>query len=131
MGTNYYLCNSSYKEVEKYSRPPNTVETLTLSNGLRVHSLHVCKKSVGWKPLFEPHLGIYQSVKELLSFVKTNNRDWFLANEYGDTIPPEHFKLLLESWKEPDDKSHKESWGGYGYWFLDPEEYEFIDSEFV
>lgn len=62
-------------------------------------SVHLGKRSGGWKFLWNFHQNEYYRDKEsLLSFIRSGR----IVNEYGEEIPPDDFIEMALSWGQPD-----------------------------
>ena len=65
MSTNYYMMTTDKEIVKKYF--PNEYEIVDfLYLG---YEIHIGKRSMGWRPLFQAHKKAYNSVSELLIFL--------------------------------------------------------------
>lgn len=142
MGTNYYLCIPIDEAAEQNLLPVSHesddylyMNSVALRLGKQQGSmpelvLHVCKKSIGWKPLFEAHEGVYKSVRELVALLEANDR-WSIVDEYDEAVPTGKFKKMLAEWNALTDvESHeKYSSGRHDYW-MDADGYDFTEGEF-
>ena len=67
------------------------------------YEVHIGKKSMGWKPLFQNHDNAYHSVEEMKEFVKTHSTKISIYNEYNEKFTLEELEeRLIDGWrKEP------------------------------
>ena len=66
MSTNYYMITKDKDFVKKYF--PNEYELTDLP--YFGYEVHIGKRSIGWKPLFQGHKKAYNSVSEMIDFSK-------------------------------------------------------------
>lgn len=93
MSTNYYLVSRNPDDTETFERAG-----LTYEYGKFNVSAHLCKKSVGWDPLFQLHPGA-RSVKALLRVIGTMPDTVQILDEYGTELTREQFREMVEEWR--------------------------------
>lgn len=153
MGTNYYMLTQNKAMKNKYF-PDDCVLTDYPDLG---YCIHICKKSIGWKTLFQSHPKAYNSVAELEAFILTHKEDFIFFDEYNESFTAEdfveHIKYLdrdkngnIGSWNkgtkplichEEYKKEHPEeyynsvfhSYDAVKYW-QDEDGYDFTEGEF-
>lgn len=94
MSTNYYMMMRNKKIVEKYF--PNEYEIV--DSPYFGYEIHIGKRSIGWKPLFEEHKHAYESVKEMLSFIEKHKRYIRIFDEYNQEFDIDGLKEELIAW---------------------------------
>lgn len=94
MGTNYYMITKSKELVEKYF--PNEYELV--DSPYFGYEIHIGKRSCGWKPLFEQHKNAYDSVEELINFIKSHSNDINIIDEYSREFTIEGLCEELITW---------------------------------
>ena len=117
------------------------------------YEIHIGKRSVGWKPLFENHKHAYNSVSELLEFLKKYHNRIEIYDEYGELHTIEQLRKELIDWAakqekrtihydnyigdietpidhvEMDQKDNRNPWLKIQYWH-DKDGYDFTDRPF-
>lgn len=68
------------------------------------YEIHIGKRSVGWKPLFEIHEKAYDSVSDLLDFLKRYQDKVKIYNEYNEIHTIEQLKEELIDWAKNQEK---------------------------
>ena len=78
--------------------------------------LHICKISMGWKPLFEA-TKFYGNVKELKEFYNKNKDRIHIEDEYGEEQDiDELFQFIDMKYKDKNSQSHTDAYkDGQGY----------------
>ena len=78
--------------------------------------LHICKISMGWKPLFEA-TKFYSNVKELKEFYDKNKDRIHIEDEYGEEQDiDELFQFIDMKYKDKNSQSHTDAYkDGQGY----------------
>jgi len=85
--------------------------------------LHICKISIGWKPLFES-TKYYKSMQELKNFYEKNKNRISITDEYGEEQDiDELFKTIDNRYKNKNNRSHPDA-------YKDEQGYEWIDCDF-
>ena len=84
--------------------------------------IHIGKRSVGWKPLFQKNEG-FSSVAELKIFYEANREKYEIVNEYGDVFDWDGLKNELIDWNG----SRRDT--GHDI-YLDTEGYAWTEHEF-
>lgn len=152
MGTNYYRVPTSEEMEERKSRLEKRIKELDMSPGqierdyCTIHSMtndwdymnpwseftndtsiHLGKRSGGWKFCWNFHKNRYYSNKEeLLSFIRSGR----VVDEYGEEQNVEEFITMALEWGEPDgwivneEYRKKERSKGHGAFWLDNERYD-------
>lgn len=87
MGTNYYLLSRHKKMVHKYF----PYEYEYAEEPYLAYEIHLCKVSFGWKVLWEEHRNAYNSVEELIEFIRKYNKWFKIYDEYSRLIPLDQF----------------------------------------
>lgn len=100
MSTNYYMLSQSKGFVEKYF-PGEYELTDTPMFG---YEIHIGKRSMGWKPLFQEHKNAYDSVEELVEFITKHSV--ILYDEYGTILTEKELKENLIDWGENQTKQY-------------------------
>ena len=67
------------------------------------YEIHIGKRSMGWKPLFEAHKKAYNSVSEMLEFIMYHP-EIRIFDEYGKNLSITQFKEELIDWGENQEK---------------------------
>jgi len=149
MGTNYYRIPSESEMITRKERLKNRIDTMSfepdqIEVGFRFieggddslpfweylnpweefiegTSIHLGKRSSGWKFCWNFHENRYYSSKEdLIEFVMSGR----VVDEYGEDVNPQEFLDMAFSWGESDgqvaDKEYFEKNHG---WIGDPENY--------
>jgi len=123
MGTNYYRVPKSHEIVEKKqklimrieemdiwsaSEAKNQFRTIPISEYqnstpweefMDMMSVHLGKRSSGWKFCWNFNNNIYYSNKEeLMKFIRSGR----VVDEYGEEIEPEEFIEMALEWGQPD-----------------------------
>ena len=123
MGTNYYRVPKSHEVVERMqnlnmrvgemdvwsaSEAKNEFRTIPVTDYQYMTpwdefidgmSVHLGKRSSGWKFLWNFHDNVhYSSKEELLDYVRTGR----IVDEYGMEIDPEEFLKMALEWGHPD-----------------------------
>ena len=115
------LCNEMSKETN------NLFESQELSDynnwwnymhlaEIEYPELHICKISMGWKPLFEA-TKFYGNVKELKEFYNKNKDRIHIEDEYGEEQDiDELFQFIDTKYKDKNSQSHTDAYkDGQGY----------------
>lgn len=100
MSTNYYMLSQSKGFVEKYF-PGEYELTDTPMFG---YEIHIGKRSMGWKPLFQEHKNAYDSVEELVEFITKHSV--VLYDEYRTILTEKELKENLIDWGENQTKQY-------------------------
>jgi len=108
MGTNYYRIPTQLEMEERKAKlikdiadldiSPSDMESVwdSITEGT---SIHLGKRSGGWKFCWNFHDNKYYSNKEeLIQFVLSGR----VVNEYGDEIDPQEFLDMAFEWSQPD-----------------------------
>jgi hypothetical protein len=152
MGTNYYRIPTEAEMLEKKRKLQERIENLdvslgtiergfsTLENGesnwdyhspwsefIEGTSIHLGKRSGGWKFCWNFHENKYYTNKEeLLAFIRSGR----IVNEYGEEQEVEEFIEMALTWGEPDGFIYDQAYLDYmkkeGYhrdYSLDPSKY--------
>lgn len=94
MGTNYYLMTKNKSFINTYF-PDEYELTDTPEFGYEVH---LGKRSLGWKPLFQTHEYAYHSVKEMLNFLREHNNQIKIYDEYDTYMDVKQLEEELINW---------------------------------
>lgn len=94
MGTNYYAITKKKDLVEEHFPYDYTLTDEPYFG----YEIHIGKRSMGWKPLFQEHSGAYGSVKEMLRFFEDHSDDFELYDEYLETMTLDRLKEELVDW---------------------------------
>lgn len=85
--------------------------------------LHICKVSMGWKPLFQV-TKFYSSVKELKEFYNQNRDRIHIEDEYGQEQGiDELFEYIDMKYKDKNNQSHTDA-------YKDKQGYEWVSNNF-
>ena len=68
------------------------------------YEIHIGKRSMGWKPLFQEHKNAYDSVEELVEFITKHSV--VLYDEYGTILTEKELKENLIDWGEKQTKQY-------------------------
>lgn len=72
--------------------------------------LHICKSSMGWKPLFQV-TKFYSNVKELKEFYNQNKDRIHIEDEYGEEQDiDELFKFIDMKYKDKNNQTHTDAY---------------------
>ena len=94
MGTNFYMMTTKKDLVEKhFSLEYEIVDTPYFG-----YKIHIGKRSYGWKPLFAEHQDAYHSVMEMKDFIKTNQKDIRIFDEYNREFTLEELETEFINW---------------------------------
>lgn len=104
MSTNYYMLSQDKKFVEKYFHGEYQLTDTPVFG----YEIHIGKRSMGWKPLFQEHKNAYKSVSELMNFIKLHTRTHviYLYDEYGTILTEKELKENLIDWGEKQTKQY-------------------------
>jgi len=130
MGTNYYRiptqlemeeCKAKLiKDIADLDMSPLNMESVwdRFTEGT---SIHLGKRSGGWKFCWNFHDNKYYSNKEeLIQFVLSGR----VVNEYGDEIEPQEFLDMAFEWSQPDGLIIDEKWTRENSsWLPNPQDY--------
>jgi len=131
MGTNYYRIPTQLEMEERKSKlikdiadldiSPSNMESVwdSITEGT---SIHLGKRSGGWKFCWNFHNNKYYSNKEeLIQFVLSGR----VVNEYGDEIEPQEFLDMAFEWGQPDGLITDEKYlRENSSWLSNPQDYE-------
>lgn len=92
MSTNYYMLSQSKGFAEKYFHGEYELTDTPMFG----YEIHIGKRSMGWKPLFQEHKHAYDSVEGLMAFIKNNSV--VLYDEYGIILIETELKENLIDW---------------------------------
>lgn len=92
MSTNYYMLSQSKGFAEKYFHGEYELTDTPMFG----YEIHIGKRSMGWKPLFQEHKHAYDSVEGLMAFIKNNSV--VLYDEYGIILTETELKENLIDW---------------------------------
>lgn len=96
MGTNFYMMSRNKELVEKhFPFEYEIVDTPYLG-----YKIHIGKRSMGWKPIFREHNKAYNSVEELKAFIRKNQKDIHIFDEYNSEFSLEELEDELITWGE-------------------------------
>ena len=85
--------------------------------------LHICKISMGWKPLFQA-TKFYNNVQELKDFYYKNKNKIVIKDEYGEEQDiDELFKDIDDRYNNKDNQAHEDA-------YKDKQGYEWVTSNF-
>lgn len=118
MSTNYYMITKDKDFVKKYF--PNEYELTDLP--YFGYEVHIGKRSIGWKPLFQGHKKAYNSVSEMIDFFKRFDNECMLYDEYNRILSIEQLNEELVKWGEYQTTKYMKYipggrlWNGKGGW---------------
>jgi len=148
MGTNYYRIPTEEELERKKERLKERIDSMPMSVGnverafryidnpddewsslnpwdefIRVTSIHLGKRSSGWKFCWNFNGNKYYSTKqELIDFVSSGR----VVNEYGEEIDARKFLDMAFAWGQPDglvaDKTYFDT-TSHHHWMSNPEDY--------
>lgn len=147
MSTNYYFINKeSRKESEEFNgRLTNLFEgfsyqlrQLGVEDTLNVElekwmyekqeeSIHIGKRSHGWRPLFEA-CDHFESVKDMKKWYADNKDDYIIEDECGKELSWLDLENELIKWDGKN--THFRQHSGYIAYFLDKDGFEWTRGEF-
>lgn len=96
MGTNYYMMTKDKTIVERYF--PN--EYKIVDNPYFGYEIHIGKRSIGWRPLFQVHDKAYDSVEAMLKFLEFHKMDIEIYDEYSEKFSIDGLKEELIDWAD-------------------------------
>ncbi len=96
MGTNFYMMTTNKELVEEHF--PNEYEIV--DTPYFGYEIHIGKRSCGWKPLFCEHKNAYDSVEGMRKFIRNNNNDIRIFDEYNREFSLEELEDELITWGE-------------------------------
>ena len=103
-----------YEELQDYNNWWNYIHLAEIE----YPELHICKISMGWKPLFEA-TKFYNSVQGLKDFYNKNKYRVIIIDEYGEEQDiDELFKDIDDRYNNKDNQAHEDAYKdkqGYGY----------------
>lgn len=94
MGTNFYLTTSNKKFVKKYFTGEYE---LTYDPYFR-YEIHLNKRSCGWKILYQAHPKAWNSVEEMLEFIKKYSNKVEIYDEYNSRYTLEEYIKEVVEW---------------------------------
>ena len=95
MGTNFYLNIKNKDFAEKYFHGEYEEDNLYPFG----YKVHIGKRSVGWKSLYQSHKAAYNSVEEMMIFIrKYYLKELKIYNEYRLELNPNVLKKELIDW---------------------------------
>lgn len=97
MSTNYYACFKNKAIVNKYFGYEEYEKNILDDKGI-VYCVHIGKRSMGWKPLFEAHPAAYSSVDDMIAFFNKYADD--LVDEYNRSYTLDELKKELIDWNK-------------------------------
>lgn len=148
MSTNYYMMTTNKELVNKYFPDEYGI----VDEPYFGYEIHIGKRSCGWKPLFQEHRQAYNSVKEMIDFLKSHS-DIRIFDEYNrefdinglveelidwgsqQEVKIIHYNDLIGDIQLPIDhveiasRDHRNYLHGIGYWH-DEDGYDFTDGWF-
>lgn len=133
MSTNYYFKIKNSDKIKNEVRELLKEKKLDFILGDKIlndegwifnDEIHIGKKSVGWRPLFEK-TEYYSNVNELIKFYKQNKDKLIIIDEYLQELSLEELALLMFV---KDGKPHECE--GYFKTYFDDEGYQFATGEF-
>ncbi len=97
MGTNFYLNIKNKDFAEKYFHGEYTIYELAFFR----YEVHIGKTSMGWKSLYQSHKAAYNSVEEMMSFIKEHYpKEIKIYDEYDNELNPDELKKRLIDWDD-------------------------------
>ena len=99
MSTNYYMMTTNKELVNKYFDGEYEI----VDDPYLGYQIHIGKRSLGWRPLFEAHENAYDSVSEMLEFI-TIHPEIHILDEYGKSLSITQLKEELIDWAECQEK---------------------------
>ena len=122
------LCNEMSKETNdlfEIEELPNYKDWYNYMHLAEIEypELHICKISMGWKPLFQV-TKFYSNVKELKEFYNKNKDRIYIEDEYGEKQDmDELFEFIDIKYKDKKSQSHKDA-------YKDEQGYEWVTNNF-
>lgn len=107
MSTNYYMHTTDKEFVKKHFCQNNKEEYSIVDEPYLSYEIHIGKRSHGWKPLFATHRDAYNSVQELIDFIKNNNDKIRIFDEYSIELSLDELKEELIDWGNIDYEDDK------------------------
>ena len=133
MGTNVYFYTNNKEIKERY----NLTWELTDEPGFG-YKAHLGKRSSCWKPLFQKHNDVINSVVDILDiYDKECSSGLKLITEYDKEISRDEFYHDFVLWNKDDKKALSHMYCEYDvpiikeYYFLSNDGFEFCDREFL
>lgn len=111
MSTNYYAHFEDRKIMDLYFTQEEYEKEIK-EDSKELFSVHLGKRSMGWKPLFEAHQKAYSSVENMLIFLERYASD--IVDEYGESLTLKNLKEELVDWNKnltPSEKFYSEEIG--------------------
>lgn len=99
MGTNFYLITRNKQFVEKYF----PIEYEVTNKPFFRYEIHLNKRSCGWKILYQAHSKAWNSVEEMLDFIRKHNNKVKIFDEYEKEYTLEEYIKEVVEW----DKDYK------------------------
>ena len=99
MGTNFYLITRNKQFVEKYF----PIEYEVTNKPYFRYEIHLNKRSCGWKILYQAHFKAWNSVEEMLDFIRKHNNKVKIFDEYEKEYTLEEYIKEVVEW----DKDYK------------------------
>ena len=96
MSTNYYMNIANQELVYRYF--PDEYEIVEYP--FLSYEIHIGKRSIGWKPLFQVHEKAYQSVSEMKKFIREHQSDIKIFDEYKRELTLDELEDELINWAE-------------------------------
>lgn len=119
MGTNFYLVTRDKDLLKKYFMDQYGAWDFEEGRdqdgfGTGEYLVHLCKRSGGWKTLYQAHPLAWNSVKEMLKFIQDHASVVHLEDEYSDRISLKDYISDVVNWdREYARKPYK--WGRYEF----------------
>ena len=98
MGTNYHLISTDKAWVVKYFGERFADEWKLVDVPFFGYSIHIGKRSDGWKPLFQSHNRAYRSVTGMMDFLRREKGKYRIYDEYNKELNIEELKAELVDW---------------------------------
>lgn len=100
MGINYNLISTDKSWVIKYFGEKYSDEWMLVDVPYFGYSIHLGKRSDGWKPLFQTHNRAYRSVNDMLAFLQREQGKYRIFDEFQRELDMEALVTELVKWGE-------------------------------
>jgi len=98
MATNYNLISTDKAWVVRYFGEKYSDEWVLVDTPYFGYAIHLGKRSEGFKPLFQTHGRAYQSVKEMIAFLRREKGKYRIYDEYQNELSIEGLIAELVNW---------------------------------
>lgn len=98
MGINYNLISTDKAWIIKYFGEKYAEEWRLVDVPYFGYSVHIGKRSDGWKPLFQTHNRAYCSVADMLEFLHREEGRYRIFDEFNRELSVKELKAELVNW---------------------------------